>query len=1814
MLIKNDTGGTAYDNGNGTFTDTSTMQTYNSYSDLLDAYNQREQESRASFSEALAGAFDNMRYQGINSNVTYTPTAGAVATVTTDDFKSFYDNRNVMYSSFSALTQQLSQNTMAFGLSDAETNRRLEEYTQSAQSLALPDDLKKQVLQEAKIQDNNPEWDLFVRNHQALAQWLAVPQNYARANDDVQNQAGVSKLLQEGAYASFRKSLQDERGRLYWHEANGEELTQAQKDRIAILNAMIAKFSREDKSGRSALGFAGNLLGGITPTLGEGIKGAMAGASAGAIAGVVTTGGFGTIPFALAGAGYGAVIAMAHREAQSGAGNLYGDVFEKTKEKPTVKATAYGALVGVANAFPMGVSGRVLEATNETGVLKALGKQTVKDTIISGLLGSSDYATQEGIRQTYGIGRDSTIGDMIWNMALAGGTNAIFSIAMSTPAYAWVGLHELGKVVDSTNVMSRQDKVAQAQLIDSQVKNTPIHDVNVSAEALKNYMQGADTTKIDNEDFLRLAKSKENFNTALQTGVPLKVSLGEFVTINPNMRKALLPDVATANQLSLREYQSVYDTMMSMYGGEEVTSTYEPNFQVYNMLQESGNEDILKIISDTEKALKNDGNLIKASDIEKAVDENFADVEAGMKDNPTYSLADRIQNDEELVLDFDLQRFGEDGKYDLKAWAQEHLQGFDDPHKQALLDNLAHESGFSSGAEFLNSLSKAPTREEIKNTIRQQVTRSFNVEYSNGASLALNEIMEKAFGTNKFLYALADNPSQVTQSMEKVAVDRYTAKIDALTAQMKNIDNTTVVSANAKNIKDARVEALKKEIKALKEEQKEYIKSLKKEFTKTKNEAVAKEHQKGNERVEKTREKANQKMADFKAGLREVAKGIKLNKQDARKGQLTISKAREIARNNMAELTISDILNRQQYSTAIKKATREATGAFLKGDYYEAINQTNKVMENVAYLEESHKLEKKIVKLDRYMTKLSRKKQEYWGTEEAQNQANKIMSIIGVRRGDIDVSLKLLPVYLNERAGTSGMSATIPDSIYPIFSVGNETRAVKDLTLEQYQDIKDLLDNIRHIGKHDGEMYQHNLDVKLRDTREKMVDSLRSNFVSPRSGKAFDPTLSRAERSSSRKIGQWLETYANIDTWCNAIEGRDGVFRKFFIDLRRERATILSQYMNEINDRLTSLKDMYTNSERRKNDTRNLFIEEWKVTCSKDDLIGLALNAGCLDNWNKMFSLTKVTRDGGLVEYVPNKPVVFSKAENWSQDSLKIVLGKYLDKRDWEFIEGHWKLFEDLWGGASAFEKARTGFTPKKAELHEFDVVLNDGTTKHISGGFYPLMKDPNARLVGSGANRSAFDVLQNDIGELTQNYGVPTMTKQGHFASRTGAKYVLNIDFKNQLPKYFSAVGTDIAFRDWSIMANNIIKDPSFQTELFRRHGDGAIDFLAKNILDTVGSNYRDIIPDGTSALNTYLKDATNASLVALNPSILLQSFTNPLLAPYTLKDFGIADVVSSLIKHGIGSGIFPFTPQFQRMTQDCYRLSPLFRDLLGNNPNYAIYRDYGIIDKGAFDRLRNKISWLSKESMSAVDRMTVIPIFKGMVDKGLSKGMTEQEAIRYAETGISRILPSDKKYEQSNFINAPKNSWQNFINGLASYSNIILNNIMRGVDLSARVGGAEYGRFAVQFTSAVIISALFTDIFAFRSPLSSDKHEPDEWGKWSISTGVGAVASLVPIIGEPLRAGVLLLAGEPYYGTKSSTGLSTVVGQAGTFVQKMASSSGKIQTEDKVEAGAKAIAMSTGIPQYFINLFFNLYEATQPGGKLEVRDIIKRRPYEER
>lgn len=1861
--VKNETGLKGFSNVEGTqYTNIATGKTFDSYEAFIDDYAQEEQNRRDSFSNSMQNALDGLStsIQGVGvfgSGITYSPTAGMVTYNTPQDFQRFSANTDIIKSGINALTHNLTQNTNLFGLTSADMNKNLEDYMQAngyakSEGLVVPEEFKNEIIEKAKLQQNNPAWDTFVQEHQALAQWLSNPANYARMNDDVKNQTGISKMIQEGAYASFKSSLETERGRMYWKMANGDELTDAEKDRIKILNEVIKKFSREDKSGEHGiLGTVGSLLGGFTPTLGEGLKGAGVGAGAGAVVGA----GAASAPLAVLGAGYGAVIAMAHREAQTSAGNLYGDIYEKTKDKPTVKATAYGALVGASNAFTIGQAGVVTQMAHETGVLKALGKQAVKDTIISGLLGGADYATQEGIRQTYGIGQDATIGDAIWNTAKAGGVNALFSLAISSPGYLWVGLHQLGKRVDATHTQQRNDIDTQAQVIDTVAKNTDFSTVNINAEAIKNYMEGTDITDKDNADFIRLVKNPSAFNEALQTGVPIKVTLGEFVTTNPKMRNALLPDVSNDKQLSLRDYQGYYDMVMSMQGGEGVTSLYEPKFQVYNMLQDSGNQDILNIIKETEQAIKDSNNAVPTREIDSEVASRIKDVNTALEENPMYSLAQDITDNKDLSFRFDLQRFSNKttGEVDLRAWAKAHLNGFDDPNAQAMIDNLAVSRGYSSGAEFINQLSKAPTKSEIYSAVREQVAKSFKVDYANGAELALDLQMQKAFGTNKLLYDFIEGKDldKFVADTVKKTDEKYNRQIEQLKAQADNVDNTVLVSENSKSIKDARVQLLLKQIDDLKDEQKAKIKEVKVFARERANERLQKQKDKYNERIQRQKERSNERLEKQKerdaerlekqkertqgwkekyTGLvetqKEYARQLRLDKKTARQGMLTVEKAKELARKNLSNAPISDILDKNRYVLAVRKANAQANRAYETGDYYEAIRQTNKVITSLAHLQECFRLQKTVAKLDRQATSFSRKKKDFWGTEETKAQVDRILYIMGVnKKSPFNTNGVTLPEFLEVQANNTGRVANVPDSIKSIFSLGNNNPyPTRDMTIYQYKDTLDLLSNLRTIGKEAGTMFQRNLDVKANEVKQKMINTL-ADYTPAKTGKSYDPTISRADRSGLINIRGFVNSLYNIDTWCTKFEGREGVFRDFFINLKSERATLKSKLSSKIFTQLESLDKAYTKKERVKRATKNIYIDELGVTVSKDDLLGLAMNTGCLDNWNKMFSVNKKVNEFGSVETTFNTPLAFAKASDWTPDTVLSVLGKYLTEKDWSFVEGHWKLFDDLWngkgvlsdftGGAKGFEKARTGFTPVEAERHPFEVPLPDGGKRKLSGGFYPLSKDPNSRFITGSETRDANGQLQADLGQINQNYGASTMTKKGHYVSRTGAKYILSTDFKTNLVKYFDNVTTDIAFRDWAVMANDILKDPAMQRELLIRHGDGAVDMFAKNILDTVGSNYGNLLPDATQMTLQYFKRASSSALIGLNPTTALQSLTNPLLAIQSVKGWGAKETIRALIKHGIGNGMFPSSKAFKKMMEENYAMSPLLRDMIGGNPDFALYRNYGTINTNLILRLQDNLWDITSRALAYSDALTIHPIFRGIVEQGLSKGLTQEQAVRRAETAIKRIIPSDKKYEQSNFINAPAGSMYNFVNGLASYSNVLFNNVARFYSLSTN-NIKELPNFMVYMTSAVILGALMSDIVSFRSPLSSDKEEdktPVGWLKWGVNSGVGAVAGMVPFFGEPLRAFSAVMTDNPYYGTRTPSGIGTAVNQATTFTLKVKND--KATSQDVAEATAKMASFFTGVPQYFINVFFNGVELfTDPQRTIEIRDAFRRRPINER
>ena len=483
--------------------------------------------------------------------------------------------------------------------------------------------------------------------------------------------------------------------------------------------------------------------------------------------------------------------------------------------------------------------------------------------------------------------------------------------------------------------------------------------------------------------------------------------------------------------------------------------------------------------------------------------------------------------------------------------------------------------------------------------------------------------------------------------------------------------------------------------------------------------------------------------------------------------------------------------------------------------------------------------------------------------------------------------------------------------------------------------------------------------------------------------------------------------------------------------------------------------------------------------------------------------------------------------------------------------------------------------------------TLKNGKVLHSNGGFFPLRRDRTAVSGSMQGMDSIMDMLDNTIGDIHNSSRVSMQTRQGQYMARTGANYVVDINYNSLLPSYFDDITSDIAFRDWAFQAARMIKNGQFQTAVISRWGDGVVEMFARNILDTLGFNKVENI-DAMTALVDSTKRSVNAALVA-NPSTVLQGLTNVFMTPYIVEGWTVADAVRAYWKSFSEAGI-PLSQKWRAYVKRAYNLSPLLEDM-NANPDFDMYREYNSIDNNWFFRTRDGLANITMNAMNFIDNLTLIPQFYGIIEKAIREGKSEYEAIRLAEEGIRRIKPSDKKYQQSQFINAKPGSWQRYVNGLQSYGITMLNRTVDTFSLWQHRGFMEsLPQIATYVTGTLIMSALATDIIGFRSPFSSDekdKQTSEGFAKWAANSVLNNIANQIPVFGAIFSAGIARATDEPFYGVKTPSGISTLIEQGTRVTLKVGSE--KASTADQVEAIARLTTMGAGVPQYFVNLLFH-------------------------
>lgn len=194
------------------------------------------------------------------------------------------------------------------------------------------------------------------------------------------------------------------------------------------------------------------------------------------------------------------------------------------------------------------------------------------------------------------------------------------------------------------------------------------------------------------------------------------------------------------------------------------------------------------------------------------------------------------------------------------------------------------------------------------------------------------------------------------------------------------------------------------------------------------------------------------------------------------------------------------------------------------------------------------------------------------------------------------------------------------------------------------------------------------------------------------------------------------------------------------------------------------------------------------------------------------------------------------KGYGWTEAEVVARLGQLLDAEDVALVEHVWKTVDSLWPAIRDLHERHAGIAPKRVEATPFSLVLADGTTAKLSGGYYPIVKALD--LSDKGRALAELEEAQqlwtanffapvvehgftqsrgNDMSPLELDLSVAThhVNKVVHYLTHYEA--IRGVDRLLQVPLLRDAIREGVGgeylaeFRPWleAIAADGVVQDP---------------------------------------------------------------------------------------------------------------------------------------------------------------------------------------------------------------------------------------------------------------------------------------------------------------------------------------------------------------------------------------------------------------------
>lgn len=811
--------------------------------------------------------------------------------------------------------------------------------------------------------------------------------------------------------------------------------------------------------------------------------------------------------------------------------------------------------------------------------------------------------------------------------------------------------------------------------------------------------------------------------------------------------------------------------------------------------------------------------------------------------------------------------------------------------------------------------------------------------------------------------------------------------------------------------------------------------------------------------------------------------------------------AREWARRRVRSGIVNETASGQaiaRYQRAAGKSGREAMDAIVRGDRDAAFSAKQKQMLNNALVAEAKAAQDEVETALSRLSRVARRRTSPTIDQDYLERAQALLEQVDLRaRSQVNINRQGQFEAWARAQEAEGIDVAVP----PSFAATIGTTHWSRLPVDEFLGLDAAVTQIIHLGR----MKQSLLDGAEQRAFDEVVgeavDGVSDMPKMPASD-LFEPSWIDNVKSGIASADVALLKIETIVDWLDN-GNSNGAFNRIVFrpiaeaqdrenDMRADYHARLGEIIGKLSQEdLRRWSEPVSAPELRNRETGNA----WKG--DRSNLIAMALNMGNEGNRQRLV-------DG----------------YGWSEAGVMAALTRELNEADWRFVQDVWDLTDTLWPDIAAMERRINGIAPDKVE--PIPVETQFGV---LRGGYYPAIYDSTKDYQAESHADRAEDLFSAKYTRATTR--ASATKERSEWVNRP---ILLQIGVIN---RHLGEVIHDITHREAVMQAHKFLSDPRIKR---------AID-------ETLGREYR-------RAFTPWLKYVANQWAQERAGNEGIGKFMSALRSNTTVVGMGFrfstvimqaAGYSNSLEFIGAEWGargaaqfaarpVETFNTVMEKSGEMRHRMDTLDRDIRQtiaamagrNNPLTAAKR-------------------FAFHGIGYMDRAVTIPTWIGAYNKALHEGMSEDQAVYFADKAI-RSTQGSASAKDLAAVATGQGQWGQALKLMTLFYSYVSTVYQRQRTLARDVRRAKPRDIPQLMARAwwlMVVPPLLSELLAGRGP-----DDDEDWASWAFSNMLFQIVGAIPIVRDAARPLYDKLAGNrgfDYQLSPIQRSVQTVINAAG-------------------------------------------------------------------